>query len=220
MTHKETILKVLVGSRAHGLHTPDSDYDFRGVYVLPTAEILSLGHNYKGSSWLEGAEDNTSYEIGHFLFLATKANPSILEVLVSAEIAEASPLGQEMRTLLPYVYEPRAAFAAFTGYSYNQRKKMLDGKDSRPLKYATAYLRTLYNLCDLLETGTFSLKVEREDRRKTLLSIKHGELSVGLIIDLCDEQTRRAQALLCDAKNTQDLTRVNDFLLRVRKAYF
>mgnify|MGYP001501964861 CR=1 FL=1 len=37
------ILKVLVGSRAHGLSTETSDYDYRGVFVQPTETILSLG---------------------------------------------------------------------------------------------------------------------------------------------------------------------------------
>ena len=42
---KKEILKVLVGSRAHELHNKNSDYDYRGVFVLPTSEIFSL--NYK-----------------------------------------------------------------------------------------------------------------------------------------------------------------------------
>lgn len=32
------VLKVLVGSRAHGLHNQDSDFDYRGVYVAPTSD--------------------------------------------------------------------------------------------------------------------------------------------------------------------------------------
>ena len=29
------ILKVLTGSRAYGLETPESDYDYHGVFVTP-----------------------------------------------------------------------------------------------------------------------------------------------------------------------------------------
>lgn len=35
------ILKVLVGSRAHGLNTPDSDYDWRAVVMF--AFLIGIG---------------------------------------------------------------------------------------------------------------------------------------------------------------------------------
>ena len=74
------ILKVLVGSRAHGLARPDSDYDYCGVYVTPTRELLSLRHKPKDKTWVEGArEDDTSYEVGHFLREATRSSPAMLE---------------------------------------------------------------------------------------------------------------------------------------------
>lgn len=38
----EAILKVIVGSQAHGLATPASDFDYRGVFVVPTKEILCV----------------------------------------------------------------------------------------------------------------------------------------------------------------------------------
>jgi predicted nucleotidyltransferase len=58
---KVQILKCLVGSRAHGLHNEDSDYDYRAVYVNATTEILRIGHTYKGNHWVEGEkEDQTA----------------------------------------------------------------------------------------------------------------------------------------------------------------
>ena len=36
-----TILKTLVGSRAHGLETPESDEDWRSVFVRPTDGVPS-----------------------------------------------------------------------------------------------------------------------------------------------------------------------------------
>ena len=37
------ILKVVVGSHAHGLAGPESDKDFRSVFILPTAELFRVG---------------------------------------------------------------------------------------------------------------------------------------------------------------------------------
>jgi predicted nucleotidyltransferase len=70
-----TLLKVLVGSRAHKLHTETSDYDYRGVFVVPTEDFLKIGiAKPQQTSWIEGDIDDTSWEIGKFLFLATKCN--------------------------------------------------------------------------------------------------------------------------------------------------
>lgn len=226
---KHQILKTIVGSVAHGLTTPTSDTDYRSVYVLPTEEILSLGFNYKGTHWEEGeCLDNTAYELGHFLLLATKNNPSILEVMV-APVHEASNYSDELRSLLPYLFDPQQAFNAFTGYSLNQRKKMLDDHLGRRAKFAAAYIRTLYNLIDLLNLGTFKLEVTDKNRLVILKQLKFCEFHNGFVIDLADELTRQAKTIL----NTKYFTengeylgnplynkdRANAFLLKVRKAY-
>lgn len=218
-----TILKTLVGSRAHGLDTATSDYDWRGIFVQPTREILSLGYNARTVQWLEGKEDFTNYEIGHFLMLATKANPSVLELLVSprTEMLEIHGRcwGAEMVALFPYLYDPRDAYNAFTGYSHNQRKKLLEDKDGRKWKYSVAYIRTLYNLIDLLTTGTFSLVVNK-DRLPHLMMIRDGQVTAGDVINTANDLIDVAKDALPHASNRQDLTRVNAFLLDVRKAFW
>lgn len=235
---KQIIMQVLVGSQAHGLAGPESDFDYRGVYVLPTQEILSLGYTYKGTHWVEGEkEDQTAYEIGHFLNLASKANPTILEMFVAPihqsyyDVHEKiDGVGnivriawtKELRELFPYVYNPKNAFDAFVGYGMNQRKKMLDNHLDRWHKYATAYLRTVYNLCDLLSTGKFSLKVENEMFKTILMRIREQDsrYSPGSIIDMAEKYISVAKVHLETAKNTQDLGRVNEFLLKTRKEFW
>lgn len=214
---KIDILKTIVGSKAHGLAKPDSDTDYRGVHLLPTSEILSLGFNYKGSSWIEGDIDQTSYELGHFLMLALKNNPSILEVF-KAPIVSGNADGEALRHLFKYVYDPKQAFNAFTGYSINQRKKMLDDREHRRNKFATAYIRTLYNLNDLLETGTFSLEVTDKNKLVILKQLKYQEFHNGFVIDLADELTENAKKLLDKAENkSYNPSIVNEFLIDVRK---
>lgn len=216
---KTIIHKSLVGSRAHNLHSETSDYDYRAIYVIPTKTILSLNNAYKGSHWVEGQEDNTAYEIGHFLHLATKANPSVLEVITSDHNVETSKYSAALIALAPYMYSPTDAYNAFTGYSLNQRKKFLDDKDSRRLKFAVAYIRTLFNLMDLFLKGSFTLEVSGPGK-EILQQIKEGLLSDGDIINLAKHTMDKARKILPDIKDKKDLDAVNDLLLFIRKDFW
>lgn len=218
MTH--TIHQVLVGSRAHGLHTESSDYDWRGIHVLPTKQILSLGHKYSPTSWIEGDQDETSYEIGHFLQLATKANPSVLEVVVADQFRVQTKYSAELFSLFPKLYNPNDAFNSFAGYSTNQRKKLLEDHLGRKFKFGVAYIRTAYNLTQLFKTGCFNLMVEDQTVRNLLIDTRAGLFSDGKIIDIAEGFIREAKSMLPSVPNQQDLPAINDFLLRIRKDFW
>ncbi len=217
--NKKVILKVLVGSRAHGLHNKDSDYDYRSVYVLPTSEILSLGYKYKGTHWDEGNIDNTSYEIGHFLHLALQCNPTILEIF-KTPIIYANEDGKKLRELFDYVWSPKKVFDAFVGYGLNQRKKFLDKKDNRQNKFAVAYIRTLYNLIELLFEKDFNVKIPDCKFKDMLIRFKKGNYKIGEVIDWAEELTGGAKAYLEICKHEANKEKVNEFLLKIRKRYW
>lgn len=217
---REILLKALVGSRAHGLHTEESDWDWRGIFVEPTSKILSLGYKYKPTAWIEGDVDDTSYEIGHFLMLCTKANPSVLEVLVSTETQINTPWADRMREMMPYMYAPQDAFNAFAGYSKNQQKKLLDNHLNRRAKFGVAYVRTAYNLSQLFIEGKFSLEVKNPAVKGVLQDIRSGIRSNGDIIDYAESFINLAREAMFDVPNKQDLNLVNDFLMEVRKDHW
>jgi len=212
------ILKVLIGSRAYGLANEKSDYDYHAVYILPTSEILSLNYRYKGNDWIEGIEDNVSYEIGHFLKLAIKCNPTILEVF-KAPIIEVNEDGLKLRTLFPYIWSPQQAFDAFVGYGLNQRKKFLDKKDNRQNKYAVAYIRVLLQLNQLLSKNDFNIEIP-EKCKNTLLDYKNGKYSFGDVIDMAEMLTATAKEFLKTCKNEPNLNKINEFLIEIRKKYW
>ncbi len=211
------ILKVVVGSQAHGLATPESDFDYRGVFVIPTVEILKIGGHTKHTSWMEGKGDDTSWELGHFLFLALKSNPTILETFLSP-IEEVHPLGRELRALFPYVWNSKLVRDAFIGYGLNQRKKFLEAKDNRPHKYAAAYLRVLYNAHELLTTGTFTIRIAKTDIGETVRRFKNGDYTVGEVVQTCHEWQKKVEAAF-EARSDKkaDLERVNKFLIMARE---
>ncbi len=213
-----TILKVLIGSQAHGLAGPESDADYRSVYVIPTEQMFRVGFKPPGTRMAKGLEDETSWEVGPFLALAMNCHPLILETLV-APVITADRWGEELRALLPAIWSPQRAYEAYLGYAGNQRRKYLDKKDARPAKYAVAYLRTLYNLCELLEFGTLTMRVIDTPIGRTLAEIKGGVIRTGDVIDLAEYWMGECATRLASCRHQPDPKAVDDYLIRLRKAF-
>ncbi len=235
------ILKTLVGSQAHGLATPKSDNDYRGVFLLPTSTIVSFNYKPHNINWIEGREDDTSYELGHFLSLATQCNPTILEVF-KAPVIEAEPVGWELRALFSKVWTAKRVADAFGGYSLNQRKKFLEDKDDHRWKFGVAYVRTLLQGSELLLTGDFNVKIQDNyqdhdglfmdpyQSRDEIVSwphylqdVRHGHVRMGDVVDTAEYLRDRLDKLASAGPykdQVADLDRVNDFLVMVRKDYW
>lgn len=219
----KTILKVIVGSQAHKLATPGSDFDYRGVFVVPTSDILKIGGTVKTTSWIEGKEDDTSWEIGHFLNMATHCNPTVLETLLAPPVSvpELTVIGQELRDLFPHLWNSNDVKNAFIGYGVNQRKKFFENKDKRAPKYATAYLRVLYNAWELLSTGTFSIDMTNTPIYEDLKNFKAGKFAPGEVIEKCwHEETKVLEAFKQNPNKQTNVEPVNEFLLKIRKLYW
>ncbi len=218
----DSILKVIVGSQAHGLATPESDFDYRGVFVTPTSELLKIGGDKnRTTSWIEGKDDDTSWEIGHFLHLATKCNPTILETFLSP-VESITPEGQELRDLFPYIWNSKDVMNAFIGYGLNQRKKFLERKDERPNKYAAAYARSLYNALELLTSGTFTIRIgDIKPIGDTVRKFKNGDYKIGDVIETCVYLEERVRAAYEANPNKEtDMDKVNEFLLKIRQNHW
>ena len=218
-THSEqVILKVLIGSQAHGLAEPGSDADYRSVFVLPTEELFRVGFKVHGPRMTKGGGDETAWEVGVFLSLALECYPLALEALV-APIVSADEWGHRLRALFSSLWSPRQAYEAFLSYALNQRKKFLDKKDGRPAKYAAAYLRALYNLCELLETGTFTVRIVDTPVGTDVARLKIGQYRIGEVIDLGEHWTEQAGTRLAHCRHRNDPQAVDDFAISLRRAF-
>jgi hypothetical protein len=213
-----TILKVLVGSHAHGLASEESDRDYRRVYVIPTEDMFQLGFKYPGTQWTKEDGDETAWEIGQFLLLATQGHPLVLETLL-APVITADAWGEQLRGLLPALWAPQKVFEAFTNYANNQRTKLLEKKDGRPAKYAAAYIRVLCNLCELLASGSFHIRVADTPAGERLARIKDGQYRLGEVMDWGEELTQQAQQLTAKCRAESDLQRISGFLVAIRRAF-
>jgi predicted nucleotidyltransferase len=82
--HGTLILQAVGGSRAYGLETATSDWDWRGVYVADPKLVFSLNGP---PHYVEKAEPDVHYwEIQHFLKYALAGNPTCLELLWSKQL--------------------------------------------------------------------------------------------------------------------------------------
>lgn len=213
----KTILKVLVGSQAHGLADETSDYDYRGVFLAPTSDILKIRSKIKNTHWVEGKTDDTAWELEHFLDMATRGNPTIMEVF-HAPIVEADSLGTALRTLFLSVVDVKMLIKSHVGYGLNQRKKFLEDKDGRKSKYASAYLRTLYQCFTFLKTNIYPVNMVGTPIYETLLRYRRGDYDYGEVINTCLQwQQKIEDTPWAGIDRGADMNAVNDFLLTVRK---
>lgn len=159
----DAILIALVGSHAYGTERPDSDRDFRGVFVAPTARIL--GWDKPAETVDRRDPDMALYEIEKFMRLAAKANPSIMEVLWAPPLI-MSPWGKILRDRRS-VFLSRRAYNTYGGYAIAQLRKAEAGsggsRGQKHLKREKFILHT-YRLMEcgihLLREGNLKLRVD------------------------------------------------------------
>lgn len=212
------IYRCVIGSRAFGLDTEDSDTDRRGIY-LPPAEIhWSL---YGVPEQLENdATQECYWELQKFLILALKANPNILECLWSPLIETKTPIAEEL-LLMRGCFLSRLVYQTYNGYVMSQFKKL--EQDLR----ATGTIRWKHamHLIRLLMSGVTVLKeafvpVHVGDRRDFLLAIKNGQMDWAEINKLRLSLHKDFDAALATTKlpDRPDYERANAFLIEARRS--
>src|SRR3977135_3423958 len=176
--NEKTITKVLVGSRLHGLNTETSDYDYRGIHMHSLEEKLSPFRTLKNTMWIEGDEDNTSYELANFCKNAVHGNATILEVFFSDKVMETSPIADEMRVNWTKFIDTHKFVMASRGYAHNQWNKFYNFESSgvkgqeRTAKFAVAFLRVMWQCEQFLLTGEFKCNITESDLYPLLKKIK------------------------------------------------
>ncbi|MET8507106.1 nucleotidyltransferase domain-containing protein [Streptomyces sp. NPDC004787] len=218
LVRDHTIYSCVMGSRAFGLATEDSDTDRRGVYLAPTPLFWRFD---KPPAHVEGpAAEQFSWELERFCELALRNNPNVLECLHSPLVEHADATGRELLSLRG-AFLSRRAHETFVRYAAGQRRKL--EADVRQYgaprwKHAMHLLRLLISCRDLLRSG--ELRIEVGEGRERLLAVKRGKVSWPEVESwmnrLQDESdTARTTSPLPDAP---DRARVEDFLTRARRA--
>ncbi len=147
---KNVILSGVVGSTAYGLARPDSDVDRLGVYVAPSETLLGLHRpTEKAMSDVAHEPDVTVHELGKFLRLCLKGNPSVLELLWLPEYEIDSQYGRELRQLRRSVLSRDAIRNAYFGFAVAQLRQLQ--RNQVPEHRRAKHARHLVRLLDQLE---------------------------------------------------------------------
>jgi predicted nucleotidyltransferase len=162
------VLMTVTGSRAYGTSQPDSDWDFRGVYVDTLSQVLSMDGPSKFFGPDADIDDVMLYELRHFCRLAGAANPTALEVLWGDEFIarRAGHLLRENRSL----FLSRKILKTYGGYAAGQMKKAREGTGGsrgqdhhKRLKFKLHTLRLIDAGIHALTFSTVQVKHQRPD---------------------------------------------------------
>jgi predicted nucleotidyltransferase len=211
------IYRCVVGSRAFGLGTEESDTDRRGIY-LPSADLhWSL---YGVPEQLENERTEECYwELQKFLVMALKGNPNILECLYTPLVEFVTPLGQELLAMRE-AFLSRLVYQTYNGYVMSQFKRMqadLRNQGKLKPKHVMHLIRLLLSGIHVLREGFVPVDVGQH--RERLFAIKNEAMAWDDIEawrkQLHAEFDRALEETALPER--PDYERANDFLVRARR---
>ena len=137
---KHRIFEFLSGSHAYGTSRPESDKDYRGVFVPPYE--LSLSSNPPEQLDSFDGEDRVMYSLRKFFKLATTNNPNIIEFFFIPDdcVIYTTPLWEKIRRHRG-LFVSQKCVHTFMGYGFEQLKRierhrnyLLDPPDHKPTR--------------------------------------------------------------------------------------
>lgn len=196
----KTVVKMLVGSRLHGLATDQSDHDYRCVYLPSSFQILT---GTAKSSYVVNKEtltDETNMTVADYLRSLSKGDIQSVEMLFARSLISTSP---EWRTITerakPYVNaasflsfvksfcaQLNEAFELYTTTDLTKRLPfgsrvrgfVVDGKTLAHL------VRIRTEAQELIETGNLTFPLVN---REYLLNLKQSSLTLEMIENVLKE---------------------------------
>ncbi len=154
--HPYSLLFVTIsGAHLYGFPSADSDFDLRGVHVLPLEEVIGLNSVQETIDKTEidnGLEiDLVTHEIKKFFGLMLKNNGYVLEQVHSPLVVHTTPEHEELIAIAADCVTKHHAHH-YLGFAANQWK--LFSKESPPVVKPLLYLyRVLLSGIHLMKTG-------------------------------------------------------------------
>ncbi|RCS44637.1 nucleotidyltransferase domain-containing protein [Bremerella cremea] len=157
------LFATISGAHLYGFPSPDSDFDLRGVHVLPVEEVVGLTtgpETVEKSGVYDGLElDLVTHDVKKFFSLMLKKNGYVLEQVLSPLVVQSSPAHQRLGELAAGCVTRHHAHH-YLGFAANQWKLFAQEEPPRvkPLLYV---YRVLLTGIHLMRTGEIEANLGR-----------------------------------------------------------
>ena len=237
-SHRYPLLFATIsGAHLYGFPSPDSDYDIRGVHILPAAEVLGL---VRGEDTIELMLDGppevdlVTHDAEKFFRLLLRRNGYVLEQVLSPLIVETTPEHDELRHLAQQCITRHHAHH-YLGFSESQWR-LFDKERPRRLKPLLYVFRVLLTGIHLMRSGeieanlvhlneVFALPYLGELIARKTTGAEQQSISDGDVAFFESEFLRLRDLLVAEGERTslpfQPSARdgLHDLLLRLRGCY-
>jgi predicted nucleotidyltransferase len=149
------LFATISGAHLYGFPSPDSDYDLRGVHILPLENVVGLDVHHEtveASRVIEGLEmDIVSHDVRKFFGLLLKKNGYVLEQLYSPLIVHSTPEHDELKAIASGCVTKHHSHHYF-GFAETQWK-LFEKENPRRVKPLLYVYRVLLTGIHLMRTG-------------------------------------------------------------------
>src|SRR5215831_9998484 len=146
------------GAHLYGFPSPDSDYDLRGVHILPVREVVGLDpgrETIEVSAVRDGLEvDLVTHDVKKFFALLLKKNGYVLEQLYSPLVLHTTPEHEELKLIARRCLTRHHSHHYF-GFAETQWK-LFDKERPRRVKPLLYVYRVLLTGIHLMRTGVLN----------------------------------------------------------------
>lgn len=229
------VFVTISGAHLYGFASPDSDYDLRGVHVLPARDVVGLDtgeETVQVEEIREGLElDLVTHDAKKFFTLMLKKNGYVLEQLLSPLIIYTTPEHEELKDIAAGCVT-RHHSHHYLGFASNQWK-LLEKEDPPRIKPLLYLFRVLLTGIHLMKTGEIqaNLNILNETYRLPYIpeliekkaTGKEKTVLTGADMEFYREEYGRlvkeleaaeAKSVLPDSPSVKD--GLNDLLIRLR----
>lgn len=149
------LFATISGAHLYGFPSPDSDYDLRGVHILPLEEVVGLNEKQETlqiSEIRDGMElDLVTHDVAKFFGLLLQRNGYVLEQLYSPLIVLTTPEHEELKEIAKGCITRNHAHH-YLGFSKTQWK-LFEKETPHRVKPLLYVYRVLLTGIHLMQTG-------------------------------------------------------------------